>query len=636
MRDDLRPLIEAALGALKVRRLVLAIHDVSFPSAEGQDTGRGTPYAEGGRRFLRFARDLGFTGVQLGPQGETSLVNPSPYDGAIFARDPLSISLWALSVEGPWGRLLAPEDVAEVVSQKPPGCPGRAQHRYLFQAQRRCLTKAFLAFWRAREQGEQRDLLARFENFQRENADWLWRAALYEPLCEAHGHGHFRFWSDALDQCLFAPEPAQKEAASARLTAHLARYRERLERFAFWQLLAHEQHQELRRFTTGLGLSLYGDLQIGLSPRDVWAYQALFLKNYLMGAPPSRTNPLGQPWGYPVLDPAQYKGPPPLGGPALQWMRARVRKMFREYDGVRVDHPHGLVCPWVYRADEPDPLRAVQQGARLFSSPDLPDHPALARYALVSPEQINRDRARHADDWLNALTPEQVEQYSVLVDLLVDCAHEAGRHKEDLLCEVLSTMPRPLEAVLARHGLGRFRVTQKADLKNPRDVYRSENATPPDWIMLGNHDTRPIWLLADLWARSGELLEQAAYLAKRLAPTPQEEESLRRSFGREPHRLVQAKFAEMFLSEAENVMVFFTDLLGIKEVYNTPGTVSDDNWSLRVPDDYERRYREESARGEALNLPYALSLALIARGGEQERALAARLRTFLQGTPLAS
>ena len=62
---------------------------------------------------------------------------------------------------------------------------------------------------------------------------------------------------------------------------------------------------------------------------------------------------------------------------------------------------------------------------------------------------------------------------------------------------VLSTWPFPLRAVMNRYGLGRFCVTQKGDLTRADDVYRSENATDRDWIMVGNHDTRPIWRVAE-------------------------------------------------------------------------------------------------------------------------------------------
>ncbi|MFP5369024.1 MAG: 4-alpha-glucanotransferase, partial [Actinomycetes bacterium] len=241
------------------------------------------------------------------------------------------------------------------------------------------------------------------------------------------------------------------------------------------QFLVHAQHAALRERTAAWGLKLYGDLQIGFSPRDVWAYQGLLLGSYLMGAPPSRTNPEGQPWGYPVLYPEQYHArhgvvepdlPETPPGPVLWFMGMRVTKMLCEYDGLRIDHPHGLVCPWVYRSGELNALHAVQHGARLFSSPDLPDHPELARYALVSPEQLERSLPRHADGWVRELSPAQVRCYSALFDAIIAAAQAHGRKLSDLLCEVLSTLPYPLKRVMEQYGLGRFRVTQKADLRN--------------------------------------------------------------------------------------------------------------------------------------------------------------------------
>jgi hypothetical protein len=84
----------------------------------------------------------------------------------------------------------------------------------------------------------------------------------------------------------------------------------------------------------------------------------------------------------------------------------------------------------------------------------------------------------------------------------------------------------------------------------------------------------------------------------------------------------------VFASPAAHVLVFFPDLLGLEEVYNRPGTVSDENWSLRVPPDYARRYAEASERGEALHLPRVLAMAMRARGRgftEAHRGLVERL-----------
>jgi len=631
LSEDFRRHVTAALAALGVRNLVLSLQDPSFPSAPGEDGGRGSPYAEGGLRFLEFARELGFNGIQLGPQGQTSEDNASPYDGTLFSRNVLNVALGPLTREEPWGALLRPERVRALWAEHS-GTGARVRHREFFQAQEEALEEAWATFQLKRAQAVPGSAISRlaerFDAFRHEHQAWLERDALYDVLCAEHGRGWWRQWSSEWDRRLWNPRPGEEEAFAHRRRVLHAKYAGRVEAYAFRQFLVHAQHAELRVHTAAWGLKLYGDLQIGYSPRDAWAWQGLFLGSYQMGAPPSRTNPEGQPWNYPVLDPALYHAPPdpadayapvPRPGPVLWFMAARVDKMLAEYDGLRIDHPHGLVCPWVYRAGEPEPLLAVRGGARLFSSPDLPDHPELARWAIVPPEGLERSVPRYADGWVRELSAAQVSRYSALFDAIIAAAHARGRDVSDLLCEVLSTMPHPLKRVLAQYGLGRFRVTQKADLTNPRDVYRSENAEPADWVMLGNHDTKSIWALAERWHAAGEARAQADYLAGRLHPEEAGRADFARSLLEEPGLLVQAKFADLFVSRAQNVMVFFADLLGMTETYNAPGTVNEENWSLRVPRDYRGEYARKLGKNAALNLPLALAMALRA-GGEAARA----------------
>jgi 4-alpha-glucanotransferase len=622
-----RRLIAEALDALDVRNLVLGIHDPSFPSDPDEDTGRGSPYTRGATRFLEFIRELGFTGIQLGPQGQTSESNASPYDSTLFSRNVLNIPLSALAGEE-WGRLLGAERLAAIVSSRPLGAGPGERYRHAFRVQHGALEEAWSHFQRERARADARpvirDLAARFETFQKEHRGWLLRDALFEALCIEHGQRDWRQWMGqgeaALDARLFAPGLGEEEACEARQRNLLAKYAGLLERYAFWQFLAHAAHQELRTRVAGGALKLYGDLQIGFSQEDAWAWQSLFLRTYLMGAPPSRTNPEGQPWNYPVLDPIRFfepregSAPERRAGPVLRFMDARMDKMLGEYDGLRIDHPHGLVCPWVYRAGEQDALRAVQTGARLFDSPDLLDHPELARYAIATPEQLDRSVPRYADGWVRRLTPEQVRHYSVLFDTIVTSSRRHGRQLSDLLAEVLSTQPYPLQRVLAQYGPGRFRVTQKANLQAPADVYRSENAAPEDWVMVGTHDTPPLWRVARQWQETGADRAQAEYLAGRLHPEPEGREEFARQLLEEPGLLVQAKFADLFACPARNVMIFFADLLGLVDIYNAPGTVNEENWTLRVPAQYPLDYREKLARNAALNLPLALALALRARG----------------------
>jgi 4-alpha-glucanotransferase len=334
-----------------------------------------------------------------------------------------------------------------------------------------------------------------------------------------------------------------------------------------------------------------------------------------MGAPPSRTNPAGQPWGYPVLDIER------LPGRALALLTSRVDRLMADFDGLRVDHPHGLVCPWVYAASDPDPAAAVMRGARLRCSPNLPDHPALAAIAIPRAEQLSLDpgSVRWADDWVVALDDSQVSRYGVLFDALMARVRAAGRRESDVVCEVLSTWPYPLRRVMERYGLGRFVVTQKADLARADDVYRSENASSHDWIMVGNHDTPPIWKLAAAWHGTAAGTERALALATRLASDPAVRPRLARWLEADPRHLCHGLFAELFLGPARRVSVFFADLFGLTEIYNRPGIVHEDNWTLRLPPDFAEAYAGESPKLAALNVPVALALALQARPDAKAR-----------------
>jgi 4-alpha-glucanotransferase len=612
--DEYSGYVSEALERLQVDNLVFAMHDGSFPSDPEDDTGRGTPYSPAGRRLLGFVCRLGFNGVQLGPQGATPEGEWSPYEGAAFSRSPLSISLAELAdPRGPWEALLAPAFLSEIVEGRPAGPEDRVPHARVQRAHHEALRQAHRALLEC-DSRHARTLRGRLERFRRKNAQWLEPDALFEALLLEHPGSSWKRWLEP-DRRLWIPPAGAAAACAARRRELRAKHEDVIARYVFAQLVAHEQHHAFQQWMREIGLRLYGDLQIGISQRDEWSRQTLFLPGYAMGAPPSRTNPEGQAWQKPVFDPRSYRssGRP---GPVIEFLSARMDKMFAEYDSVRVDHPHGLVCPWVYRSDGAEPQVAVRHGARLLASPDLPDHPGLARFAIAGREQLNPDprTPRFADDWVMELSEEQVDAYGVLFEALVASARRRGRDATALVCEVLSTLPYPLARVLERHGLGRFRVTQKADPSRSADVYRSENARPADWIMIGSHDTPPIWRLLDEWRSGRRLEERARYLAKRLAPQPVERARLVERMVREPAFLAQAQFADLFAGPARNVVVFFSDLFGIRETYNRPGTVSEENWSLRLSRHYRSEYLERVSVDRAANLPLALALALRARG----------------------
>ncbi|MEO6777099.1 MAG: 4-alpha-glucanotransferase [Kofleriaceae bacterium] len=630
--------IASKLERLGVKRLLLAIHDVSFPSDPDEDIGRGAPSTRAAGRLMGLANQLGFTGLQLGPQGQTSRDNPSPYDATIFSRHTATISIAAYRATG----LVDEATIARALVTG----GGPAQHAHAYDASEALLLRAHAAMFL----GLRPELRAELDEFRGANGRWLESDALYAALAIRHDGAAHRDWPaeerelwrehspldpfvlarmeasaalidetrsrqahdegvagtrDAIARELAALRSriealkANKDEAAARMLALAGEHAIPIDRYCFGQWLAHREHARVREVASGLGLALYGDLQVGYADADAWAYAAAFMTSYRMGAPPSRTNPAGQPWGYPVLDPTQRLG----RSAALVF--ARADKGFSEYDGLRIDHPHGLVCPWVYQAGTGDDGQAVRDGARLYESPALADHPELAALAKVTIDQLDTAQPRYADGWVRALEPWQLNDYALYFEMLRIAAEQKGRSFGDVSCEVLSTMPFPLGAVLAKYGLGRWRVAQKANLDDAHDVYRMDNARRADWVMLGNHDTAPIFALIAGWP-AAKREQWGRHLARRLA-LPRPEQLAHDGF------FANAMLAELLASRAENVSIFFADLFGYHERFNTPGVIDNTaNWSLRLPAEFAQLYADRRTAGTALDLELAAELALAA------------------------
>jgi len=639
--------IDKSLQLLGIRRFALAVHDASFPSTPEEDIGRGSPYGRAGLKFLQFARSLGFNALQLGPQGKTSRNDPSPYNGCIFSKNILSLAALTLVNDDRLKGVFFKSDLEQLSDRwkhrRSETQADHADHAMAWEVSHSLLDLVYSRFRVLRQTAS--DAAAEFERFiaaqKAAGVNWFERDCVYEALTLASGADDWQLWGEGaagatpLDRRLYCPNPGEEEACRRRVSEILRNNADAVERFAFGQFLLHLQHERMREETRKLGLLVYGDMHIGCSHQDWWAWRSLFLGTYLLGAPPSRTNPEGQPWGYPVFDPRKIRAVGPRGEPAprpvLDFVRARADKLLAEFDGMRIDHPQGLVCPWVYRADDPDPFQAVRHGARLYSAPNFPDHPELRQFALVHPDQLNPDPnyPRYGDEQVRDLLPEQIERYGALLDAVLEAARSAGRRSDDILCEVLSTWPRPLKAVMMQRGMGRFCITQKADPHNPDDVYRPERTSANDWIMVGNHDTKPLWLVAEERKASDWMRDRSVLLAHRLIPEPERRRAFAERLASDHRRFCEAMFAELFLGPAQNVSVFFADLFGERRLYNQPGTMGEDNWRLRVPRDYEAVYAERLNRGEALDIRRVLALALEAKAvslGEEAAALARQLR----------
>ena len=80
-----------------------------------------------------------------------------------------------------------------------------------------------------------------------------------------------------------------------------------------------------------------------------------------------------------------------------------------------------------------------------------------------------------------------------------------------------------------------------------------------------------------------------------------------------------AKFAEIYTSAKQ----FFTlpDMFGMSERINISGKYSENNWTVRIPTDYERFYFSQLSNGFGLNIPKVFSVAMRMKEGAKNEQL---------------
>ena len=610
--DEYKKVIKDALDVLGKKNLALIMQGVSFPSREDENTGFGTYNSQGAKDLFKYISNV-FSAVQLGPCGKTKLSDSSPYTGTVFSKNPLFINLKELTTQK-WDKILSQKTLDKIIENNPNKNTSKAAYIYANES----LETASEEFYQNFKNNASKNLKYEFENFKKENAYWLERDSLYEALTIEHNSDYWPQWSSELDRTLFNPKDEIK--AEKRIKELRKKYADVIAKYELEQFIVQKQSQETLEFTKKLGLKLIADRQVAFSDRDNWAYQAMFLDGWCLGCPPDYFSEDGQAWGFSVVDPEKLFNKDGSLGPAGILLKKLYLKMFKENPGgVRIDHTVGLIDPWVYKKGC---LPKVEEGAgRLYSSPN---HPELSKYSIAKNENINTSPDKEGkfatpDDekWIASLDDEQISLYGRMIEkIVIQAALDAGLDKNSIIAEDLGTLTYPVVQVMKKYELQGMKLVQFVVPEEEDHPYRCKNITPNSWTMVGTHDNEPI----RMWASKLVNTEKANPYIKNLI------EDLCSEFGNKDemwHKMYTddkffgfMKLVECFASKSENIQIFFTDFFGINEVYNTPGTSGDPNWTLRVNNNFIDFYKEKLSSYEALNLPLAMIYAMKARGWE--------------------
>src|SRR5262249_7036304 len=159
------------------------------------------------------------------------------------------------------------------------GARDRKSYEYAWKAQFNALKQVYQNF-RARTE-ELKHLWLASVLWTKQQSEWLHRDSLFDALTTEHGTDDWLKWS-TLDQNLWIDllQPGSHPDAATRSDKLHKKFRGAIEFYNFCQFLVHKQHEEYRKFAGGLGISLYADMQIGFSQRDMWSLRNIFLAGY--------------------------------------------------------------------------------------------------------------------------------------------------------------------------------------------------------------------------------------------------------------------------------------------------------------------------------------------------------------------
>ena len=598
-------LISEALKVLGKENLALIIHGSSFPSDDNEDTGFGTFNSKAGHSLIDYSSGV-FNALQLGPAGKTKSSDSSPYTGTIFSGNPLFIDLKQLT-EKKWDCILSEEIFDDVVANNPKKGAGRTCYSYIFKAQNKALKEAWKSF-KEKEHGGilGSHLMKEFEKFKKENEFWLDNDSLYEALSIENNNDYWYIWKNESDKRLLNPKnDEEKKAFAKRIDEIRKKYSDEINFYKFCQFVLEKQNEETKKYALSKGIKMIADRQVAFSDRDAWAYQSLFLEGWLLGCPPDYFSKDGQAWGFPVMDPEKMFNKDDSLGEGGVLMKNLFKKMFKENPGgVRIDHIVGLIDPWVYKAGK-RPM--CEDGAgRLYSSPE---HPELKKYAIAKEEDLDWTLEADKEKRVKSLSDKQIALYGRLIEkIVIAAAKECGLDKNAIVCEDLGTLTNPVDAVMKKYELQGMRLTQFVVPEKPEHPYRCKNITENVWNMVGTHDNNPIAVWANSMINTHEGYLHAKNLVEDLYAEADNKDDIIVRLTQDKDFLAFVKLVEIFASKARNVQIFFTDYFQINETYNTPGTSGDQNWSLRLPNNFKDM--------KTIDLHAILKQAILSRGKE--------------------
>lgn len=531
--------------------------------------------------LIDWAKKSGNSIVQLLPMNELG-VNHCPYDSiSSFALEPLYASF---NLIGAAKDKSIQKQIEGLRNAFPSG------RRHIDYALRRAKINVLKQVFQVQKDASE----AEIDKFHQDNSYWLDDFALFKVLKNLHlGRPWYEWPQELRNRQHYALAQFKKEHA------------EEIE-FEIWlQWVLYKQFKQAKDYAARAKVFIKGDLPILVSrdSADVWAHPEFFKLEFAAGAPPDMYCAKGQRWGMPTYNWQSIEQD------GCRYISEKLRYAGNFYDILRIDHVVGLFRIWSIPFHEPmenmglngffDPAdeRAWEEhGKKILSvilkntdmlvcAEDLGVVPQVCPKTLEEFLIPGNDVQRWMKDWKirhDFLGPEEYRTYAVAVLSTHDTTswpawwkHEAGTVDEGLFMRKCAD--RGIDYDYAKAQLFDPGRSQHGRLRW-RDAIISEDALVD---MLGK-PKEMVMDFIDLYQNSfgeKEKLWQHLALEGRMQEEPSSEilrAALKITLDSRALFCIQTIIDWLFLAGVISDDPYQWRL-------NTPGTISDKNWSLVIP-----------------------------------------------------
>ncbi len=429
------------------------------------------------------------------------------------------------------------------------------------------LETAFDRFWKAPHEGVRWEA---YVKFCAEEEEWLQDYCQFRWCMDLEGGSEeWSVWSLNYNR----PETARAWIAD-RLVKAPAKTERQLAFFAWVQFAAFTQWRAVRAYAEERDVLLMGDVPIGISycSHDVFFEPQWFDLEWSGGAPPERVFKdddfavkWGQNWGIPL-----YKWDV-LKADGFRWWKRRIEKLVDVFGVFRIDHILGFYriysFPWRPRRNA-EFLGLDHEEARRRTGGRLPGF-------KPHPDDSNENRASNLADG----------------DCYLRAVQEAAGDKE-VVGEDLGAVPDYVRPHLKEIGIAGFKVMHWEVQRGEDGEEHPVAGGDYDECGFATYATHDHLTMAAMWDEFRDCLDDPdpgvrggagwnlRILSEIAGLTVPED---RKSYVPYDDEVKWAMMKGLLDCNSRYAAFMITDLYGMKERFNVPGTVGGSNWRVRMP-----------------------------------------------------